>query len=213
MTRNVILLCAVVFAASICDAYGSGIFFDPNNDFLPDTDWTISLGQKSVIPVYLSGFTGSTGSFQFDLFYDGLILSLYEYDTYLGQPDTDPGLVGPIQTKAELGTWGTSQWSSPITQENNSFDSGSGKMREFYTAGSLSQTATGDGILAYLVFQGISVGQTTLDLQEPGGTWFIEGVTPQPGATNITITVVPEPSMILLAIASLAMVIRRKRLR
>jgi hypothetical protein len=211
MTRNVVFLFAVLCAAIACNAWGSSIFFDPDNDFFPETAWTIGLGQKTVIPVYLSDFTGQTGSFQFNVFYDEPVLSLLDYDTYIGQPDIDPGLVGPIQTKAELGLWAISQWSNPVTQEVIAFDSGQGKMREFYTGGSLTQTATGNGILAYLVFQGASVGQTTLDLQKPNGTWFLEGVTLQPGATNITVTVIPEPSAILMAIAFTVLFIRNRK--
>jgi hypothetical protein len=211
MTRNVILLCAAILAAVICNAWGSELFFDPDNDFLPETVWTIGLGQKAVIPVYLSGFTGQTGSFQFNVFYDDPVLSLLDYDTYMGRPDVDPGLVGPIQTKAELGPWGTSQWSSPVTQEINAFDSGQGKMREFYTGGSLTQTATGNGILAYLVFEGMSVGQTTLNLQKPGGTWFLEGITPQPVSQSLNITVIPEPASVFLFGVSIAIFSLRRR--
>jgi hypothetical protein len=86
-------------------------------------------------------------------------------------------------------------------------------MREYYTAGSFTGTATGDGVLAYLVFEVVGSGETTLDLQMPGGTWFLEDVTPQPTATALTITVVPEPSGLLLVATSLALALARRRRR
>jgi hypothetical protein len=194
-------------------ANGSALYLDVDGDLLADTEHTVGPGETFEVAVCLSGFGGQTGSFQFDLSYDGDVLALLDYDTWAGQPDTDPGLGGPIQTLAELGPWGSSQWSDPVTQELNQYESGPGLMREYYTAGSFTQTATGDGVLAYLVFEVIGSGQTALELQMPGGTWFLEDVTPQPTATALTITVVPEPSGLLLVATSLALALARRRRR
>ncbi len=155
-----IILSAVIVAAFLTvtgETFGSSIYFDIDSDLVADTEHTMGVGQDVVVSVCLSGFTEETGSFQFDIFYDGSVLELLDYDTYMGQPDEDPGLMGTIQTKAELGPWGTSQWSSPVTQEVNEYDSGWGSMREFYTAGSFTETAGGDGILAYLVFDAVGL--------------------------------------------------------
>ena len=126
-----------------------------------------------------------------------------------GPARQDPGLGGPIQTLAELGPWATTQWSEPITQELNAPDGGSGARLEFYTAGSFTETATGDGILAYLVFEATAIGETTLDLQMPGGTWFLEDVTEQPTPTNLTVSVIPEPSLIVAFALAIGLLVKK----
>jgi hypothetical protein len=213
MAPRGIILSLCVVAALVClpaGAFGVSIYFDINGDTLPDTDCTIAPGGELLVSVYLSGFAEETGSFQFDVLYDGALLTLIDYDTYMGQPDEDPGLTGPIQTLAELGPWATSQWSSPVTQELNQSGGGGGGARlEFYTAGSFTQTATGDGVLAYLVFEATGVGATTLNLQMPGGTWFLEDVAEQPTPVDLTVNVIPEPSMLLL-ICTLALALTRR---
>ena len=196
-----------------CAAVGSMIYFDVDADLVADTECTVEIGETFMVSVCLSGFTEATASFQFDVFYDGTVLALLDYDTYMSQPDEDPGLTGPIQTKAELGPWATSQWSDPVTQELNEYDAGAGLMREFYTAGSFTQTATGDGVLAYLVFEAVGIGDTTLDLEMPGDTWFLEDVTEQPTPTDLTVTVIPEPSLLLLVLAGVGSVMQRVRKR
>lgn len=199
MVPRWLFLSVSVLAVVVClptGAPGAQIYFDMNGDELPDTECVIGLGEELLIGVYLSGFAEETGSFQFDIYYDDAVLGLIDYDTYVGQPDEDPGLGGPIQTLAELGPWATSQWSEPITQELNAPDGGSGARLEFYTAGSLTETATGDGVLAWFVFEATGLGETTLDLQMPGGTWFLENVTEQPTPINLNVTVIPEPSLI-----------------
>jgi hypothetical protein len=207
-------LCVVAGLAALpCAAIGSAIYFDVDGDLLADTEYAVGPGETFEVSVCLSGFTGQTGSFQFDVFYDGDVLALLDCDTWVGQPDTDPGLTGPIQTKAELGPWGTSQWSNPVTQELNQYESGPGLMREYYTAGSFTQTATGSGILAYLVFEVVGPGQTVLDLQRPGGTWFLEEVTEQPTPTNLTVTVIPEPEVLVLVLAGLGSLVISSRRR
>ncbi len=200
---------AVMTSGSSC----SSIYFDADGDSLPDTEYDMSFGDEVVLSVRLAGFLGQTGSFQFEIFYDNTVLRLDDYDTYVGQPDEDSGLSGLIQTKAELGPWGTSQWSSPVTQEVNELDTGSGLMREFYTAGSLTETATGDGVLAYLVFKAVGGGQTDLDLQMPGDTWFLEGVSAQPEPIRITIHSIPEPSMPAFFVAAIAFLLAKYRKR
>jgi hypothetical protein len=215
MPAKGIAVCVCVVALA-CAVSGRGaateIFFDLDGDLAADTEWTLLVGEQLVVPVYLSGFGETTGSFQFDILYDGDVLALIDYDTYVGQPDEDPGLSGPIQTLAELGPWATLQWSEPVTQELNQLGGGGGGARlEFYTAGSLTQTAGGDGILAYLVFDAVALGRTTLQLQAPGGTWFLEDVDDQPAPTNLTITVIPEPALALLALAGFACVLARRR--
>ena len=215
MVPRGILFSVYVVAALVClstAASGAHIYFDMNGDGLPDTECIIGLGKELLVGVWLSGFAEETGSFQFDIYYDDAVLGLIDYDTYVGQPDEDPGLGGPIQTLAELGPWATSQWSEPVTQELNQPDGGSGARLEFYTAGSFTETATGDGVLAWLVFEATAIGETTLDLQMPGGTWFLEAVTEQPTPINLIVTVIPEPSTLLLAAAlALALVRRRRR--
>jgi hypothetical protein len=203
-------LCVV--AAFVClpaGAFGVSIYFDTDGDTLPDTDCTIGPGQELLVGVYLNGFAEHTGSFQFDLYYDDAVLTLIDYDTYVGQPDEDPGLTGTIHTLAELGPWATSQWSSPVTQELNQSGGGGGGRLEFYTAGSFTEMAGGDGILAYLVFEATGPGQTALDLQMPGGTWFLEAVTEQPTPINLNVAVVPEPSTTLLLLLGLGLLARR----
>ena len=196
------------------EGLGSEIYFDVHADLLPDTELIVKAGDAFVVSVYLSGFDEQTGSFQFDIYYDDSVLALLDYDTYVGQPDTDPGLTGPIQTLAELGPWATSQWSEPVPQELNQAGGGGGARLEFYTAGSFTETATGDGILAYLVFEATGLGQTTLDLQMPGGTWFLEDVAEQPTPTNLTATVIPEPMTLgLVLLGSGLLIIRGKSRR
>jgi hypothetical protein len=198
-----ILFSVYLVAALAClstAASGAQTYFDINGDGLPDTECLIGLGEELLVGVYLSDFAEETGSFQFDIYYDDAVLTLIDYDTYVGQADEDPGLTGPIQTLAELGPWATSQWSEPVTQELNAPDGGSGARLEFYTAGSFTETATGDGVLAWLVFDATTIGETTLDLQMPGGTWFLEAVAEQPTPINLTVTVVPEPSVVLLVV-------------
>jgi len=198
-TRIAVLTCVVVCTLAVTGPVAASvIFFDVCADSVPDTEWTIPVGQSFDVSLYLMVFTEEAGSFQFDLFYDGAVLALRDYDTYVGQPDEDPGLVGPIQTLAELGPWATAQWSEPVTQELNELDPGSGLMREFYTAGSFTETAAGDGILAHLVFEASAVGETTLVLEPPGGTWILEGVSEQPLLASLTVTVIPEPSALFL---------------
>jgi len=214
MVPRGILFSVYVVAALAClstAAPGAQIYFDMNGDELPDTECTIGLGEELLIGVYLSDFSEETGSFQFDIYYDDAVLGLIDYDTYMGQPDEDPGLGGPIQTLAELGPWATSQWSEPITQELNAPDGGSGARLEFYTAGSFTETATGDGVLAWLVFEPSTLGQTTLDLQMPGGTWFLEAVTEQPTPINLNVTVIPEPAMLTLMLAGSGLFIARRK--
>jgi hypothetical protein len=205
----------VCVVALVCAACGRGaaseIFFDLDADLGANTEWTLNVGQQLIVPVYLSGFGETTGSFQFDITYDDALLELIDYDTYMGQPDEDPGLGGTIQTLAELGPWATAQWSDPVTQELNQSGGGGGGRLEFYTAGSFTQTASGDGILAYLVFNAVAVGQTTLELQAPGGTWFLEATTTQPTPTNLTITIIPEPNLALLALAAVGCLLARRR--
>ena len=216
MSYRGIVLSAVIMAAFLTvtgETFGASIYFDIDSDLVADTEHTMGVGQEVVVSVCLSGFTEDTGSFQFDIFYDGSVLELLDYDTYMGQPDEDPGLTGIIQTKAELGPWGTSHWSEPVTQEVNEYDSGAGSMREFYTAGSFTETAAGDGILAYLVFDAVGVGETTLDLQMPGGTWFLENVSEQPQAINMTVNVVPEPSMLALILSAIPFLLVRYKNR
>ena len=216
MSCRGIVLSAVIMAACLIvtgETFGSSIYFDVDSDLVADTEHRMGVGQDVVVSVCLSDFTEETGSFQFDIFYDGSVLELLDYDTYMGQPDEDPGLTGIIQTKAELGPWGTSQWSEPVTQEVNEYDSGAGSMREFYTAGSLTETATGDGILAYLVFDAVGVGETTLDLEMPGGTWFLEDISAQPQAINMTVNVVPEPSMAALILFAIPFLLVRYKNR
>jgi hypothetical protein len=205
-------LCALAIALPAV-SFASHIYFDADADLVPDTELTVGAGETFVVAVCLSDFTDMTGSFQFDVLYDGALLTLVDYDTYMSEPDEDPGLTGPIQTLAELGPWATSQWTDPVTQETNAYDSGAGLMREFYTAGSLTQTATGDGVLAYLVFEATAVGTTTLDLQMPGGTWFLEDVTEQPTPTDIAVTVIPEPVTLALVLAGTALLARRSAKR
>jgi hypothetical protein len=208
---------AILVSACLCvlgialpgASLGSHIYFDADADSLADAELIVGPGETFVVSVYLSDFSDETGSFQFDILYDDAVLTLLDYDTYMSQPDEDPGLTGPIQTLAELGPWATAQWSDPVTQELNQPDGGSGAMLEFYTAGSLTQTATGDGILAYLVFEATALGTTTLDLQMPGGTWFLEDVTEQPTPTDLTVTVIPEPSALMLLLVGAALLIRR----
>jgi hypothetical protein len=209
-----ILLCAVAaFACCSPPALGVSIYFDINGDGVADTDCQVAPGSTLLVGVYLGGFTETTGSFQFDIAYDDTVLTLLDYDTYMGQSDEDPGLGGTIQTLAELGPWATAQWSEPITQELNQSGGGGGGRLEFYTAGSLTQTASGDGVLAWLVFEAVAPGQTTLELQMPGGTWFLEDVTEQPTPTNLTVTVVPEPSIVLLALVGVIPPLARHRRR
>jgi len=162
--------------------------------------------------VCLSDFAEETGSFQFDLYYDDAVLELIDYDTYVGQPDEDPGLTGTIRTLAELGPWATSQWSTPVTQELNEPGGGGGGARlEFYTAGSFTQTASGDGVLAWLVFRPVDAGQTDLQLAMPGDTWFLEDVAVQPTPIDLTVTVIPEPSTLVLAAGVALAFVRRHR--
>jgi hypothetical protein len=203
-------MCAVVCTLAVTGpAAASVIFFDIGADSVPDTEYTMGVGQRVAVSLYLMVFTEEAGSFQFDLFYDGSVLALRDYDAYVGQPDEDPGLVGPIQTLAELGPWATSQWSEPVTQELTELDPGSGLMREFYTAGSFTETATGDGVLAHLVFEATAIGQTTLVLEPPGGTWILEDVSEQPLLAGLTVTVIPEPSALLLVLLPGGLLLRR----
>jgi hypothetical protein len=196
------LLCLSVSAS------GAQIYFDINGDQLPDTESIIDIEGTLLVGVYLSDFGEETGSFQFDIAYDDAVLTLIDYDTYVGQPDQDPGLTGPIQTLAELGPWATSQWSEPVTQETNEPDGGSGGRLEFYTAGSFTETATGDGVLAWLVFDATAIGETTLALQMPGDTWFIENVTEQPTPINLNVCVIPEPSLLVALTFALGFLVR-----
>jgi len=208
-----VYVCVVALVCAACGrAAATEIFFDLDADLAADTEWTLLVGEQLVVPVYLSGFDEETGSFQFDIIYDGAVLALIDYDVYMSQPDEDPGLGGTIQTLAELGPWATLQWSEPVTQETNALDGGT-LMREYYTAGSFTQTAGGDGILAYLVFDAIAVGQTALDLQMPGATWFLEATTTQPTPTNLTITVIPEPGLVLLLLGAVVAAVVRERMR
>ena len=124
-------LCALAIALPTT-SFGSHIYFDAAADLVADTELTVGVGETLVVSVCLSDFTDTTGSFQFDVLYDGAVLTLLDYDTYMSQPDEDPGLTGTIQTLAELGPWATSQWTDPVTQETNAYDSGAGLMREFY---------------------------------------------------------------------------------
>jgi hypothetical protein len=205
-----VLMCAFVLSLAVTGpADASVIFFDLDADSLPEMEATIPVGQTFAVSLYLIAFTEQTGSFQFDLFYDGSVLALLDYDTYVGQPDEDPGLVSPIQTLAELGPWATSQWSQPVTQELNELDSGSGLMREFYTAGSFTETATGDGVLVHLVFEATAVGQTTLALEPPGGTWILENASAQPIIVGLTVTVIPEPAVLTLLLLPGALLLGR----
>jgi len=199
----------IISVAVPCEGLGADIYFDVDADLLPDTECTMNVGDEIVLLVCLSNFTEETGSFQFDMFYDGSILTLLDYDAYMGQPDEDPSLPGIIQTKAELGPWATAQWTEPVTQEVNEYDAGSGGMREFYAAGSFTQTATGDGILAYLVFEAIGVGETMFHLEMPGDTWFLEGASQQPTPTDLTVTVIPEPPVLLLVLLTAGFLGRR----
>jgi len=203
-------ICVIVALAFVSTAaLGTQIYFDIDGDELPDTGCAVGLGEELLVGVFLSDFSEETGSFQFDIYYDDAVLTLIDYDTYMGQPDEDPGLGGPIQTLAELGPWATTQWSDPVTQELNAPDGGSGARLEFYTAGSFTETATGDGVLAWLVFEATAIGETTLDLQMPGGTWFLEDVTEQPTPTNLTVTVIPEPSLIGIFALALGLLARK----
>ncbi len=196
-------LISAVFLGTNGEGLGSSVYFDVNLDLLPDTEHTMVFGDEVLMSVYLGGFTEETSSFQFDIFYDGGILKLVDYDTYIGQPDEDPGLTGITQTKAELGPWATSQWSAPVTQEVNEFDAGSSSMREFYMGGSFTETATGDGILTYLVFKATATGQTELDVEMPSGTWFLEDVSQQPAPINMTVYIIPEPSILVMILAAI----------
>jgi len=204
---------SAVFLGINGEGLGSSVYFDVNFDLLPDVAYTMISGDEVLIPVYLGGFTEETNSFQFDIFYDGGILELVDYDTYIGQPDEDPGLTGIIQTKAELGSWATLQWSTPVTQEVNEFDAVSSSMREFYTGGSFTETATGDGILTYLVFKATATGQTELNLEMPSGTWFLEDVSQQPAPISMTVNVIPEPLTSLIILVAVPFLYRKCRRR
>jgi len=205
-------LCVVALVCLSASASGVSIYFDIDGDALPDTNCTIGPGNALVVGVCLSDFAEETGSFQFDLYYDDAVLELIDYDTFMGQPDKDPGLTGTIQTLAELGPWGTSQWSNPVTQElNQPGGGGGGACVEFYTAGSFTETASGDGVLAWLVFRPVAAGQTDLQLAMPGDTWFLEDVAVQPTPIDLTVAVVPEPSVLLIAAAGAVLMMRRAR--
>ena len=207
-------LCVVALVCLSASASGVSIYFDIDGDALPDTNCTIGPGDALVVGVCLSDFAEEAGSFQFDLYYDDAVLELIDYDTFMGQPDEDPGLTGTIQTLAELGPWATSQWSSPVTQEFNEPGGGGGGARlEFYTAGSFTQTASGDGVLAWLVFRPVGAGQTDLQLAMPGATWFLEDVTVQPTPIDLTVTVIPEPSVLVLVAGVALASLRRHRRR
>ncbi len=94
MVPRGILFPVYVVAALAClstsAASGAQIYFDMNGDLLPDTECVIGLGEELLIGVYLSGFAEETGSFQFDIFYDGSLLGLIDCDTYVAKKPNEP---------------------------------------------------------------------------------------------------------------------------
>ena len=215
---GIVLSAAIVTLsfALMSSAFSASLFFDADNDHMADAYLEMIPGETVVLSLYLAEFSESTGSFQFDMYYDDTVLLFLDYDAYMGQPISDPGLGGPVQTAIELGAWGTSQWSDPVTQESFELTPGIPELRVFYTAGSLDETASGDGEIAYVVFQASAPGQTVLDLQMPGETWYLEGTAEQPNPIDLQIKVVPEPcssTILSMGILSLLAGAARSRIR